>query len=396
MKRKLVCFLLAVVMLLSCLLTACSQSDQDAAGDGAGEETVDNSAKSITLWLIEEEGMTEQAKKLVSEAFTEITKSAFKTNVVLKYCSADTYYDELEKAIKNSQERAALLEECQDAFYAFKNDKENKDKDIAKLTEEFYTLHPEYAQFRDDSDALEDEDETGVKEDETETNELGIIETKYPAVAEDQVDIFYLSGYDKYSQYIDSEWLTPLNEELNAASKKLNSYISVSLLNGVQVDGSVYAIPNNVPIGEYTYMMVDKEYFDGYYNKIDSVSSVVDLSRFLNDVKNMNELNGKGEDDEGYVVPLDSTFEECMKMLAWYWDLSYTDISVYETYYDEETGREYVLYGQYEVEYEVLDENGEPKVDDEGNTVIAYKPQYAPLVEVDKTYKINLLKELSK
>lgn len=390
MKRKLVCLLLAFVMLLSCFLTGCTQEEQTNEGDGSGEEAVDNSAKSITLWLIEEEGMTEQAKKLVSEAFTEITKSAFKTNVVLKYCSADTYYDQLENAIKASQERAILLEECQNAFDAFKNEDANKDKDMAKLTEEFYTLHPEYAQFREDSAALEDEeDETGVKEDETETNELGIIETKYPAVAKDQVDIFYLSGYDKYSEYINSEWLTPLNEELSAASKKLNSYISVSLLNGVQVDGSVYAIPNNVPIGEYTYMMIDKEYFDGYYNKIDNVSSVVDLPRFLNDVKNMNELNGKEVDDEGYVVPLDSSFEECMKMLAWYWDLSYTDISVYETYYDEETGREYVLYGQYEVEVEVLDENGEPKTDEEGNPVVDYKAQYAPLVELDKTYKIN-------
>lgn len=390
MKRKLICLLLAFVMLLSCLLTGCSSNEETTEEGGEEEQTVDNSAKTITLWLIEEEGMTEQAKKLVSEAFTEITKSSFKTNVVLQYCSADTYYEKLEQAILDSQEREIRLEECQNAFNAFKNADENKDKDIVKLTEEFYDLHPEYAEFRDDADALEDEeDETGKKEDETETNELGIIETKYPKPDKDQVDIFYLSGYDKYVEYIDKGWLTPLNEELNSSAKKLNAYISVSLLNGVQIDGSVYAIPNNVPIGEYTYMMVDKEYFDTNINKIDNVSSVVDISRFLHDIKNMNKKNGVTADDEGYVVPLHSTFEECMKMLAWYWDLSYTDISVYETYYDEETGREYVLYGQYDIEVEVLDENGETKLDDDGNIVVEYVHQYAPLVEYGKTYKVN-------
>jgi hypothetical protein len=70
---------------------------------------------------------------------------------------------------------------------------------------------------------------------------------------------------------------------------RLTDYITSSLLNGVQLSGSVYAIPNNVQIGEYTYALIDKEYFDKYYNKIDSVENVLDLERFLNDMKNMNE-----------------------------------------------------------------------------------------------------------
>ena len=391
MKSKLLSLSLALIMLISCVLTGCSPSET-TDGTDSGETEVDNSAKSITLWLIAEEGMTAKAQKLVSEAFTEITKSAFNTNVVLKFCSEDTYYDQLEKTINDSQERALLLEECQKEFRKFKKQNADSGKDITTLTKEFYEKHPEYSQFYN-SDALEEDaegEETTEVEEETVVNDLGIVETKYPEVAKDQVDIFYLSGYDRYTEYINKEWLTELNSEISSASKKLSQYISVSLLNGVQVDGGVYAIPNNVPIGEYTYMMVDKEYFDDYYNKIDNVSDVVDISRFLNDVKNMNIANGVDEDDEGYVVPLESTFEECMKMLVWYWDLAYTDISVYETYYDEENGREYVLYSQYAVEVEVIDEaTGEPKEDENGDTVTETVFKYVPLAEYDKTYKIN-------
>lgn len=390
MKLKLICLLLALVMLLSAVLTGCSSSEnKDGGTDPDKEEMIDNSAKSITLWLIEEEGMTDKAKELVSEAFTEITKSAFNTNVVLRFCPEDTYYEQLEKAITDAQAREELLEQCQKDFRLFKKEHKNEWDEIT-ITKKFYEMHPEYQQFYNSGEMNEDAEETEAKEEETMVNDLGITETKYPEVAQDQVDIFYLSGYEKYVEYIDNEWLSILNEEIGSASKKLTSYISVSLLNGVQVDGNVYAIPNNVPIGEYTYMMIDKKYFDSYYNKIDNVSSVVDISRFLNDIKNMNEANGLGKDDEGYVVPLESTFEECMKMLVWYWDLSYTDISVYQTHYDESNGREYVLYSEYVIQVEVIDEEtGEPKVDDEGNTITANKSVYVPYAEADKNYKIN-------
>ena len=206
-----------------------------------------------------------------------------------------------------------------------------------------------------------------------------IAEIKYPDVKENQVDIFYLSGYDKYMEYYEKEYLSSLSEELSTSSKKLNTYISSSLLNGVQIEGGVYAIPNNVPIGEYTYMMIDKELFDMYYQKIDKVGSVLDLEVFLNDVKNYN--GDKTADDAGYVVPLASTYEECMKMLCWYWDLSYTDQSVYKTYYDEETGRNYVVQHQYEVTIETTDAEGEVSTKKENRV--------AALVEGDVLYKTN-------
>ena len=108
-----------------------------------------------------------------------------------------------------------------------------------------------------------------------------------------------------------------LDEELSASSSQLTHYVSPSLLNGVRIDGGVYGIPNNVAVGQYTYMLVDKKMYDDNYNSgIENTKSVLDLEVFLNDIKNLN--GNKTPDDPDYVVPLASTFEDCLKMLVWF------------------------------------------------------------------------------
>ena len=376
MNKRLVCLTLSILMLLACVLTSCSSNTTDV--DAAGE-TVDNSAKTITMWIVTNDETTDEAKKAVNDAFTKITKAKFKTNVVIKYCTEDEYYDKLEEAIEANQYEIELEAKCAKELRQYLKAHKGEGKDNATLTAEFYAAHPEYQKFQ----KVENDDEENAEETEEETvvNEFGIAEIKYPDVKENQVDIFYLSGYDKYMEYYGKEYLSSLSEELTTSSKKLNTYISSSLINGVQIEGGVYAIPNNVPIGEYTYMMIDKELFDAYYQKIDKVNSVLDLETFLNDVKNYN--GDKTADDAGYVVPLASTYQECLKMLCWYWDLSYTDQSVYKMYYDETTGRNYVVKHQYEVSIEITGSNGEPTTKKENRV--------APIVEGDVLYKTNEL-----
>ena len=374
MNKRLVCLTLSILMLLTCVFASCTpKTSTEEEG-----ETVDNSAKTITMWVVTEDETTDEAKEAVNEAFAKITKAKFKTNVVIQFCTEDEYYEKLEGAIKAAQDLIELESRCAKELRQYIKAHKGEGKDNATLTAEFYAAHPEYQQFQKVEEEEEDEDAPETEE-ETEINEFGIAEIKYPDPKENQVDIFYLSGYDKYMEYYEKEYLSSLSEELSTSSKKLTTYISSSLLNGVQIEGGVYAIPNNVPIGEYTYMMIDKELFDMYYQKIDKVGSVLDLETFLNDVKNYN--GDKTPEDEGYVVPLASTYEECMKMLCWYWDLSYTDQSVYKTYYDEETGRNYVLQHQYEVTIETTDANGETSTKKENRV--------AALVEGDILYKTN-------
>ena len=374
MNKKLVCLTLSILMLLTCVFASCTpKTSTEEEG-----ETVDNSAKTITMWVVTEDETTDEAKEAVNEAFTKITKAKFKTNVVIQFCTEDEYYDKLEGAIKAAQDLIELEARCAKELRQYIKAHKGEGKDNATLTAEFYAAHPEYQQFQKAEEEEEDEDAPETEE-ETIVNEFGITEIKYPDPKENQVDIFYLSGYDKYMEYYEKEYLSSLSEELSTSSKKLTTYISSSLLNGVQIEGGVYAIPNNVPIGEYTYMMIDKELFDTYYQKIDKVGSVLDLEVFLNDVKNYN--GDKTPEDEGYVVPLASTYEECMKMLCWYWDLSYTDQSVYKMHFDEETGRYYVLQHQYEVTIETTDANGE--------TSTKKETRISALVEPDVLYKTN-------
>ena len=340
MNKRLVCLLLSILMLLTCVFTSCSTKTTDTEAEG---ETTDNSAKTITMWVVTNEETTEESMKAVNDAFSKITKAKFKTNVVIRFCTEDEYYEKLEAAIEANQAEIELEAQCSKDLRRYLSAHKGEGKDKATLTAEFYAAHPEYQKFQKVEN--EDEENAGNVEEETQVNEFGITEIKYPEAQENQVDIFYLSGYDKYMKYYQNDYLSSLNEELGAASKKLTTYISSSLLNGVQIDGEVYAIPNNVPIGEYTYMMIDKELFDTYYQKIDKVGSVLDLEVFLNDVKNYN--GDKTVDDPGYVVPLASTYQECLKMLCWYWDLFYIDQSVYKMHYDATTGRSYVLQRQY-------------------------------------------------
>ena len=376
MNKRLVCLTLSILMLLTCVFASCTGGKTTT---DETESTVDNSAKTITMWVVTDEETTDEAKEAVNEAFTKITKAKFKTNVVIQYCTEAEYYEKLEGAIEAAQYEIELEAKCAKELRQYLKAHKGEGKDNATLTAEFYAARPEYQKFQK---VEADEDEEAVEtEEETEINEFGIAEIKYPDVKENQVDIFYLSGYDKYMEYYEKEYLSSLSEELSTSSKKLNTYISSSLLNGVQIEGGVYAIPNNVPIGEYTYMMIDKALFDTYYQKIDKVGSVLDLETFLNDVKNYNAEMGKTAADEGYVVPLASTYEECMKMLCWYWDLSYNDQSVYKTYYDEETGRNYVLQHEYEVTIETTGADGETSTKKENRV--------AALVEADILYKTN-------
>ncbi len=375
MNKRLICLTLSILMLLTCVFTGCSSTKTEEEEESA----VDNSAKTITMWVMTDDETTEKAKELVAEEFTKITKAKFKTNVILKFCTEDEYYEKLETAIEATQAHIELEEEAAKELRKYLKAHKGE-KDPAELTKDFYVENPQYAEFQKAEEEEEDEDAPETEE-ETFVNDFGITELKYPEEKQNQVDIFYISGYEKYMQYNEAEWLSSLSEELSTSSKKLTDYISTSLLKGVEIEGSVYAIPNNVPIGEYTYMMIDKALFDRYYQKIDKIGSVLDLATFLNDVKNYNEENGKTEDDEGYVVPLASTLEDCLRMLCWYWDLSYIDRSVYEMYYDAERDRNYVLKKKFQVEVTSTDADGKETVDKVTNIVNVVAP--------DVVYKTN-------
>ena len=308
MKKRLLCMTLGVVRVLSVLLAGCSNSNGE---DDEIEPAEVEGAQTVTMWVITDERTTEEAMNAVEEAFTKITKSKYKINVDIQFYTEDEYYQALEESINMSVEEQELYEEVQRALrQAIRDAQAQGITDEVAITNQFYKDHPEYERFRDWGS--DEEEETGEVEEETIINDYGIAELKYPDTEPYQVDIIYLSGYERYLDYIEKEWLAPLDEELSGSSKKLNDVISASLLGGVMVDGTTYAIPNNVAIGEYKYMMLDKELFDKYYYNYSDITDLLDCADFLADVKKL----------ESDVVPIDATFEECMNLFVWYWTLN--------------------------------------------------------------------------
>ncbi len=370
MRNRFICLTLGMLMLLTVFLTGCNQKKDEA-------DVEQISGITLTMWVITDkevantdEEMAELKAKLLAqygegEAYnqavaeaeetraayekveaeiTKITKSKFKVNLDLYYYTEEQYYGAKEfdrdkyndmQMTATDEEISQYLEECgklteimilNEEYIALKEKAAKELKkylkdakaegrtDTDKLKAEFYAANPKYQEFANVSDE-DDEEETGVVEELTSYNEYEIAEIVYPELRKNQVDIVYLSGFDRYNDFIENEWIQPLDEEISGASRKLTDYISATLLSGVQIDGSTYAIPNNVSIGEYTYMMIDKELFDKYYYTIDDVEDVLDTKHFLADIVKF----------EPEVLPLNSTYEECMNMLVWYWSMTYEE-----------------------------------------------------------------------
>ena len=255
MKKKIVCLALALLMVLP-LLAGCSK--------GGSIESINEEASRYTttlnVWLITESqlvadasavilsgitpkreennlltdaekavlaGMSDEQKQAwyqvfaVSEAVNKLTKAKYKTQLNLKYFTQGDYYAAVEAAFLKHEENIAA------GNFTVEN-----------------------------------------KTEETILNEYGIPELKYPAVADYQVDILFIGDQEKYFNYIDNKWLTDMRDHLADSAVKLNSYVNGKYLTAAAVDGMVYALPNNHGIGEYVYLLADKDLLAEYNSSL--------------------------------------------------------------------------------------------------------------------------------
>ena len=228
-----------------------------------------------------EKPVAEEDRLLVEEAINKITKSKFKTQINLYLPTVDEYYETIEgimqaRAYEQEQEELAKSE-LKKAIRAAKAEGVDSEVAISK----FYDEHPEWVKYQETT-ADPDAEETAP---ETRLNELGMPEIKYPDERENQLDIIWLSGYDKLIEYIEADQLQRLDEELSSSSKKLKQYIYTGALDAVKTAGSgTYAIPNNTVIGEYTYLLLNKSLVDKYKYSPSDLTSVVKCADFLADV----------------------------------------------------------------------------------------------------------------
>ncbi len=279
MKKKLMCLALCVVMLMSSLLfvSCASSGDED---DLLDNPDVSRGTRTLNIALMTDERTTAEAAEEVEKEVNKITKSKFKTKVNLYFYTENEYYEALEQAFIAKEEEAELADAANKALRKFLRDFKSEGKPD-ELKERFYEENPQYAKYAETTvDPLA---ETTAEE--TYYNpETGLLELKYPEADPNVIDIFFLGGYDRLVDYIDKEWVSRIDDELTSGSKKLNDYISGAFLKSVRVSGGTYAVPNNRTIGEYTYMLVNKELLAKYYYNIKDLPDLTSCRDFLEDI----------------------------------------------------------------------------------------------------------------
>ena len=223
MTKKIICLILALVMLAGIALTSCSQSEEEKQSDIA--EKASESAMTLSMYIMTENKLSEQTKKDISAAVTAITEERLSTKLILRFYTEAEYYEALDKAFadRKKAEAAGTV---------------NKVEEI-------------------------------VNDDPTIDKESGEIKINYPAIADYQVDIFYLGGRANYDKYNELGLLSDLGGEIDASIRTSvhGQYIkAMEALNNKKT----YAIPTNGVIGEYTYLMLNKKAMNEAYRRNES------------------------------------------------------------------------------------------------------------------------------
>ena len=265
---------------------SCSTAESNNEDGEITADTEESARVSMTLsmWLPTSEGTTEEAIQLVSDELNKLTHAKFDTAIELHLIPESEYWDTVTKM---SEDIAARIEAEEEA------EKQRK-KELKALKAQGIKV---------EETETETESET---EEETIINELGISVKQYPEVGENQMDIFLVMGYENYLDMIDKDYIQMLDSELNGTSKILKQYIYPTYLELANQFGT-YAIPNNHPVGEYEYLLVNKELVEKYDYDIDDLGTFVKCGDFIKDIGNQN-LDG--------VIPLLAPVEAA-NMVYW-------------------------------------------------------------------------------
>lgn len=262
MNKKLISLFLAMIMVLG-IFAGCSSSatEEDVEATADTEESA-RVSMTLSLWAPTEDGTTEEAIEAVEAAMNRLTQAKYDTALELHLLPRDTYWDTV----------YAKLEEIRVAIEEEEAAAEQKRKELRAAKARGETVEEE----------TEETAETVVEE-ETVVNDLGITIIQYPEVGEKQLDIFLVTNYDDYMDLIENEQIQQLDGELSGNSKILKTYIYPTFLNMANQNGT-YAIPNNHPVGECQYLLVNKALVEKYYYKPADLKTLLACSDFIKDI----------------------------------------------------------------------------------------------------------------
>lgn len=189
---------------------------EDVPDDKLAYEDMTDKQKIVSTWSTDQQNAFLQVFA-IEDAINDLTKSKFKTRIKLYYQIEDDYYEKLEGAFNEHQ--AAI-----------------EDGSFQKA----------------DTSAGETEMIDGIPQ------------LKYPETMDYVVDIFYLDGYERYLSYIDQKLVADMTTLLETDAVEIGKYINSAFMDAVKYKNFTYAIPNYHEVGEYTYLMINKEMLNEY------------------------------------------------------------------------------------------------------------------------------------
>lgn len=249
--RRAICLLLCAIMVVPMLFTACSSTVGNEGDEGA------KVAMTLTISLIKEEGMTDEAITLVENAINEITEGQYNTHIELQMFTADEYQ---EKIIAMSQE-LHLNEAGSGSKY---------------VSSEVILEDGKNYQKQPNGDIVE-------------IDEANRTHTIYPTITNTQLDVLLIDSTETYNKLVAGADFEPYLASLTASMASLGTdmkkHINTTMLNYMStLNPELYAIPNNYYYGEYSYMFLNKKYVDKYNYDPKLITDFATAKNFLTDV----------------------------------------------------------------------------------------------------------------
>ena len=226
MKKKILCLALCALMIVASFV-GCAEKSRDELMNQIGEET-SKGAVTLNMYILAESPVSAEQELLVENAVNDIVDS-YKIKLDLMYFTEGTYYTKLEA-------------------------------NLAKMKK-----------YYDSKENLSRETEAPVY-----TDDNGLPTTYYPPNEEFQVDLFYFGGYEKYKKYESEGYLADFTTEITNNASLLKGGISSILYENVKtVNGKYNMMPVNAEVGEYTYMLVNKEILSSMQFTANEITSPV-------------------------------------------------------------------------------------------------------------------------
>ncbi len=263
MKKRIISLTLCLLMLAVAVFTAaCDEESTD------GTLTIDGSndapAMTISIWGIKGEGTTDEAIAEVEAAMSKLSQTQYNTAIELVLLEEAEYAEKLEEYMDGIQARKDAEKEAEAARK--KAEKEAKAKGETLATEKA-------------AESVEDTAEVTV------LDEYNLPVTLYPEVEENQLDIFLVTDFEMLMQFNEKGVISQIDNQLNGESKLIKSYVHPSLISAAKIGGKTLAIINQQIVGDYTYMLVNKELLEKYYWDIDDIATLSDAYLFIRDVE---------------------------------------------------------------------------------------------------------------